>query len=64
MGVTICHNCTERHSGCHSICERYILAKVEHEKVKQFTKAQKAKSVVREGDFYYGYSKAETRYRR
>ena len=33
--ITCCKDCTERHLGCHSKCEKYINQKKEAEKIKE-----------------------------
>lgn len=32
MAITCCHNCTMRKIGCHSTCEIYRKANIEHQK--------------------------------
>ena len=40
-----CRDCEERHSGCHSTCEKYLEAKEQHEQRKE--KIEEAKSQYR-----------------
>jgi hypothetical protein len=36
MGLgTCCKDCTDRHLGCHSVCEKYIAAKAKIEKLRE-----------------------------
>lgn len=35
MGKAPCKNCTERHAGCHSQCEKYIAFARESEEIRQ-----------------------------
>lgn len=35
MKSSVCHNCTDRSVGCHSICEKYIEESEENERIKK-----------------------------
>lgn len=37
-----CHNCPERHEGCHSDCERYLEEVRANEALKESTRQQKS----------------------
>lgn len=36
----VCQYCTERHSSCHSHCEKYLEAKAEYEEVKKLERQE------------------------
>lgn len=31
--ITTCHNCKDRHIGCHAVCERYLTARAEQDAI-------------------------------
>lgn len=39
--ITCCHNCNDRHAGCHSICETYIQQKKEHDEFVEADRKEK-----------------------
>lgn len=41
LNLQPCRNCTERHSGCHGSCEKYIAVQQYNEKKKAVLRAEK-----------------------
>ena len=54
--ITSCYQCTERHVGCHSTCEKYIQEKTAHTAAKEAERAQHSENyrTNTNGTYYAG----------
>lgn len=47
MGICCCKECTNRHTGCHSTCDKYIEWSKENERIRDKIRIEKQQSNVR-----------------